>query len=146
MSEGNAADSLAIRAAAGRIRHDWSAEEVTALFRLPFSDVVHAAQSAHRRHFDPNQVQVSTLLSIKTGACPEDCAYCPQSARYRTGLEVEKLMDVERVVEQARAAREQGATRFCMGAAYRSPRDRDLERINEMIRRDPARQGSGADQ
>ena len=135
MPEANAANSLVTRVAAGRIRHDWSAEEVAALFRLPFSDVVHAAQSAHRCHFDPNQVQVSTLLSIKTGACPEDCAYCPQSARYKTGLEVEKLMDVERVVEQARAAREQGATRFCMGAAYRSPRDRDLERINEMIRR-----------
>ena len=115
------------------IRHDWGQEEVAELFRLPFNDVVHAAQTIHRQWFDPNEVQVSTLLSIKTGACPEDCAYCPQSARYKTGLEVERLMDVDQVVRQARAAREQGATRFCMGAAYRSPRDKDLARINEMI-------------
>ncbi len=119
--------------AIGDVRTDWTLEEVRALHALPFSDLIHAAQSTHRRHFDPNQVQVSTLLSIKTGACPEDCAYCPQSIRYDTGLERETLMDPAAVVARARAAREAGATRFCMGAAWRSPKDRDLDKVVEMV-------------
>ncbi|MEX2149470.1 MAG: biotin synthase BioB [Steroidobacteraceae bacterium] len=118
----------------GDVRSDWTLEEVRALHRLPFSDLIHHAQTAHRRHFDPNQVQVSTLLSIKTGACPEDCAYCPQSIRYDTGLEREALMDPATVIARARAARASGATRFCMGAAWRSPKDRDLETVAEMVR------------
>jgi biotin synthase len=118
----------------GEVRSDWTLEEVRALLALPFADLVFHAQSVHRRHFDPNEVQVSTLLSIKTGACPEDCAYCPQSVRYDTGLEPEELMAVEEVVSRARAALAAGATRFCMGAAYRSPRDRDLRVVMEMVR------------
>src|SRR5689334_18881127 len=98
----------AVMPAATDIRHDWSLAEVQALFALPFNDLLFRAQSVHRRHFDPNAVQVSTLLSIKTGACPEDCAYCPQSARYHTGLKAEKLMDVEEVVEKAKIARAAG--------------------------------------
>ena len=115
------------------IRSTWTLEEVRALHRLPFADLMHRAQTLHRRHFDPNAVQVSTLLSIKTGACPEDCAYCPQSIRYDTGLEREALMDPADVVERARAARDAGATRFCMGAAWRSPKDRDLEKVAAMV-------------
>ena len=122
------------RATKGRIRHDWTADQARALFEVPFNDLLLTAQQVHRMHFEPNEVQVSTLLSIKTGGCPEDCAYCPQSARYDTGLEKERLMDVEQVVSQARAAKQQGATRFCMGAAYRSPTDKHLDRILEMIR------------
>ena len=118
----------------GDIRHDWSRQEVEALFDLPFNDLLFRAQSIHRRYFDPNRVQVSTLLSIKTGACPEDCAYCPQSTRYDTGLEAEKLMAVEKVLEQARAARESGATRFCMGAAWRSPKQRDMPYVVAMVK------------
>lgn len=118
---------------AGEVRSDWTLEEVHALHALPFSDLIHHAQTSHRRHFDPNQVQVSTLLSIKTGACPEDCAYCPQSIRYDTGLEREALMDPAAVIERACAARAAGATRFCMGAAWRSPKDRDLEKVAEMV-------------
>ncbi|MCP1727959.1 biotin synthase [Natronospira proteinivora] len=117
----------------GEIRHDWTAEEARALFELPFNELIFAAQTVHRQYFDPNEVQVSTLLSIKTGGCPEDCAYCPQSARYDTGLEKEKLMDVNFVVAQAKAAKAKGATRFCMGAAYRSPTDKHLDRITDMI-------------
>src|SRR6056297_176769 len=97
-------------------------------------DLLFAAQSVHRAYFDPNAVQVSTLLSIKTGACPEDCAYCPQSTRYDTGLEPEQLMEVEAVLEQARAAASSGATRFCMGAAWRSPKDRDMPQVLAMVR------------
>jgi biotin synthase len=115
-------------------RHDWTVAEVSALYEQPFMDLVHAAQSVHRRHFDPNEVQVSTLLSIKTGGCPEDCAYCPQSVRYDTGVEREELMSTEDVVARARAARDAGATRFCMGAAYRSPKDKQLESIAAMVR------------
>ena len=115
------------------IRSNWTLDEVRALHALPFNDLMHRAQSMHRRHFDPNAVQVSTLLSIKTGACPEDCAYCPQSIRYDTGLEREALMDPASVVDRARAAREAGATRFCMGAAWRSPKDRDLDHVVEMV-------------
>ena len=115
------------------VRSSWTLEEVRALHRLPFADLMHRAQTVHRLHFDPNEVQVSTLLSVKTGACPEDCAYCPQSIRYDTGLEREALMELEAVVERARAARDAGATRFCMGAAWRSPKDRDLERVAAMV-------------
>ncbi|MFT7289247.1 MAG: biotin synthase [Halieaceae bacterium] len=115
------------------LRHDWEREEIAALFSLPFNDLVFRAQSIHRQYFDPNEVQVSTLLSIKTGACPEDCAYCPQSTRFDTGLSVEALMEVEQVLQQARAARVAGATRFCMGAAWRSPKDRDLPALAAMI-------------
>ena len=116
------------------IRHNWSRQEVEALFALPFNDLLFEAQTMHRRYFDPNQVQVSTLLSIKTGACPEDCAYCPQSTRYDTGLEVEKLMEIEHVLEQARAAVASGATRFCMGAAWRSPKQRDMPQVVAMVK------------
>ena len=116
------------------LRHDWSREEILALFELPFMDLLYRAQQVHRAHFDPNRIQVSTLLSIKTGACPEDCAYCPQSAHHHTELDVERLLPVEAVVAEARAARERGATRFCMGAAWRQPRDRDLDRVIEMVR------------
>ena len=116
------------------LRHDWSRSEIEALFALPFADLMFRAQTVHRRFFDPNEVQVSTLLSIKTGTCPEDCKYCPQSVRYDTGLEAEQLMEVERVLESARAARETGSTRFCMGAAWRSPKDRDLGVITAMVR------------
>ena len=115
------------------VRHDWTLEEVEALFALPFNDLLYRAQAVHRRHFDPNTVQVSTLLSIKTGACPEDCKYCPQSARYHTGVKAEKLMEVDEVVTKAKLARDAGATRFCMGAAYRAPKDKDLDHIIEMI-------------
>jgi biotin synthase len=115
------------------IRHDWSREEVLALFAEPFADLMFRAQRLHRAHHAPNTVQMSTLLSIKTGACPEDCAYCPQSVRYDTGLEAQPLMELEAVRECATRARAAGATRFCMGAAYRSPKARDLERIVPMI-------------
>jgi biotin synthase len=115
------------------VRSNWTLDEVRALHRLPFADLVHRAQDVHRRHFDPNEVQVSTLLSIKTGACPEDCAYCPQSIRYDTGLEREALLEPAVVIERARAAREAGATRFCMGAAWRSPKDRDLDTVAAMV-------------
>ncbi len=115
------------------LRPDWRLDEVLALFALPFNDLLARAQAVHRAHHDPNAVQVSTLLSIKTGACPEDCAYCPQSARFRTGLKVEKLMALDDVVDRARAAKQAGATRFCMGAAWRGPRDRDLDKVSEMI-------------
>ena len=118
----------------GQVRSDWTLEEVRALFALPFPELMFQAQAVHRRYFDPGEVQVSTLLSIKTGACPEDCAYCPQSVRYDTGLEREELLAVEDVLARASAAREAGATRFCMGAAYRSPKDRDLRVVTEMVR------------
>lgn len=115
------------------LRHDWSREEILALFDEPFNDLLFQAQTVHRRHFDPNEVQVSTLLSIKTGGCPEDCAYCPQSGRYETGLERERLLPLDAVVEAARAAKAKGATRFCMGAAWRAPKDRDIEQVAEMV-------------
>jgi biotin synthase len=115
-------------------RSDWSRAEVEALFALPFNELMFRAQSTHRRFFEPDVIQVSTLLSIKTGSCPEDCKYCPQSVRYDTGLETEQLLEVERVLESARAARAAGATRFCMGAAWRSPKDRDLPVLTAMVR------------
>jgi biotin synthase len=117
-----------------KVRHDWSLAEVEALFALPFMDLVFQAQQVHRTHQPPNMVQISTLLSIKTGACPEDCAYCPQSVRYDTGLPAEELMEVEAVSARAHAAKRAGATRFCMGAAYRSPKPKDLRKVVAMIR------------
>ncbi len=116
-------------------RHNWSPEEVVALFDLPFNDLLHRAHTVHRQHFDPNAVQVSTLLSIKTGKCSEDCAYCSQSVRYDTGLTPQQLLEVEEVERAARKAREQGATRFCMGAAWRGPKERDFFQVLEMVRR-----------
>src|ERR1700730_15036118 len=108
------------------VRNDWSLGQVRDLFLLPFLDLIFKAQQVHRHFHVPNNVLVSTLLSIKTGACPKDCAYCPQSLRYDTGLEVQELMELEEVVERASAAKAAGATRFCMGAAYRSPKPKDL--------------------
>src|SRR5580704_6366356 len=115
-------------------RHDWSVAEIEGLFARPFLDLLLDAQRVHRQHFAPNTVQMSTLLSIKTGACPEDCAYCPQSVRYDTGLSREALMEVAAVKESAERAKAAGATRFCMGAAYRSPKARDLDVICAMVR------------
>jgi biotin synthase len=112
----------------------WTLAQVEALFALPFNDLMFQAQSAHRQHFDANTVQLSTLLSIKTGGCSEDCGYCSQSARHDTGLEREKLLDVAEVVATAKAAKEAGATRFCMGAAWRGPKDKDLGVVTEMVR------------
>ena len=116
------------------LRHDWTRQEVLDLFALPFNDLLFEAQVVHRQNFNPNQVQLSTLLSIKTGACPEDCKYCPQSGLYDTGLEKEKLLELQKVVEEARAAKASGASRFCMGAAWRSPRDKDMPAVLDMIR------------
>lgn len=118
----------------GEVRHDWQLAEVRALFALPFADLIYHAQRVHRANFDPNEVQISTLLSIKTGACPEDCSYCSQSIRFKTGLQNEPLMDVAEVLERARAAKANGATRFCMGAAYRSPKPKQLAQIAEMVK------------
>jgi len=143
------------------LRHDWTREDVRALFALPFTDLVFRAPAVHREHFDPAEVralfalpfpelifraaevhrahfdpaevQISTLLSIKTGGCPEDCAYCPQAAQYDTGVKAEKLMDLEAVLAEARAAKAAGAQRFCMGAAWRSPKDRDVENVSAMV-------------
>jgi biotin synthase len=115
------------------LRHDWTRAQVRALFDLPFPDLMFQAQTVHRMHFDPRAVQISTLLSIKTGGCPEDCAYCPQSASYETGVEAEKLMSREAVLAQAQAAKGAGASRFCMGAAWRSPKDRDLDQVCAMV-------------
>jgi len=114
-------------------RHDWTREEVRALFALPFPELIHRAASVHRQNFDPAEVQISTLLSIKTGGCPEDCAYCPQSSQYDTGVKAEKLMAIEAVLAEARAAKAAGAQRFCMGAAWRSPKERDLESVCAMV-------------
>jgi len=115
------------------IRHDWTSREVAALFALAFPELMFRAQTLHRKYFDPRAVQISTLLSIKTGGCPEDCAYCPQSARYDTGVKAGKLMNLPAVLAAARAARESGASRFCMGAAWREPRDRDLDAVCAMV-------------
>ena len=114
-------------------RSDWTREEIAALFALPFADLMFRAQSVHRAHFDANQVQTSTLLSIKTGGCPEDCGYCSQSAKNDTGLKASKLMEVEAVLADARAAQAAGASRFCMGAAWRNPKDKDLDAVCEMV-------------
>src|SRR5450759_5061623 len=121
------------RTAANALRHDWTREEVRALFALPFPELMFRAALAHRENFDPTEVQISTLLSIKTGGCPEDCAYCPQSAQYDTGVEAEKLMSLDAVLGEALAAKAGGASRFCMGAAWRSPKDRDLDSVCAMV-------------
>ena len=115
------------------LRHDWQLAEVRSLFNQPFNDLLFQAQTVHREHFDPNEVQISSLLSIKTGACSEDCAYCPQSAHYQTGLGREDLIPVSEVLNAAKQAQDQGASRFCMGAAWRSPTDHDVERVVAMI-------------
>ncbi len=117
----------------GAVRHDWTRAEVKAIYGLPLPELMFQAQTVHRMAFDPAEVQISTLLSIKTGGCPEDCGYCPQSAHYETGLSASKLMEVEEVLAEARAAKASGATRFCMGAAWRSPKDRDLDVVCAMI-------------
>jgi biotin synthase len=115
------------------VRHDWTREEIRALFDLPFPDLVFAAQRVHRIHFNPHEVQISTLLSVKTGGCAEDCGYCPQSAHHHTDVKAEKMMAVEDVLAEAKAAKAAGASRFCMGAAWRSPKDRDLDDICAMV-------------
>ncbi len=115
------------------LRHDWQKNEVLALFALPFNDLLFRAASVHRAHFPANVVQISTLLSIKTGGCPEDCAYCPQSAHFTTGVKAEKLMDKNTVIAEAQKAKAAGASRFCMGAAWRSPKDRDIEKLAGII-------------
>jgi len=117
------------------LRHDWTLTEVQACFELPLNDLLFKAHSVHRQHFDPNAVQVSTLLSIKTGGCPEDCSYCPQSVHHAADLEPERLLEVEEVVTAARRARDAGASRFCMGAAWRNPRGKNFELVLEMVRR-----------
>lgn len=124
-----APESLAVSS-----RHDWTNDEIRALYELPFNDLLFRAQSVHRQHFDPNEVQISTLLSIKTGACPEDCKYCSQSGHYNTGLEKEKLLDVDSVLAEAREARAGGASRFCMGAAWKNPPKKDFPKVLEMVR------------
>lgn len=116
------------------VRHNWTEQEVRALFELPMNDLLFQAQSVHRQHFNPNEVQVSTLLSIKTGSCPEDCKYCPQSAHYNTGLEKQRLMEVEAVLNKAKQAKESGSTRFCMGAAWKHPTERDMPYVIEMVK------------
>ena len=115
------------------IRNDWQLEEVQALYGLPFNDLLFKAQTIHRENFDPNEVQVSSLLSIKTGSCSEDCGYCPQSARYDSDLTPEALLPIDEVIKSAQLAKDQGASRFCMGAAWRSPKDRDLNKVTKMV-------------
>ncbi len=112
----------------------WPVEDVLALFELPFNDLMYQAQQAHRAHFDAGDIELATLLSIKTGGCEEDCGYCPQAARYDTGVEAKKILPIESVLEAAKAAKENGATRFCMGAAWRSPKERDMEKVEQMVR------------
>ena len=120
-------------AAPRALRHDWSRSEVRALFDLPLPELLFRAAGVHREHFDPSEVQVSTLLSVKTGGCPEDCGYCPQAQRYHTGVEATKLMALDAVLDKARQAKAAGASRFCMGAAWRSPADRDIPKVAAMI-------------
>lgn len=115
------------------MRHDWTREEALALYDSPFNDLLYLAQTVHRRYFDPNAIQKSRLLSIKTGGCPEDCGYCSQSARHSSGLQASKLMEVQRVLDEAKRARDAGATRYCMGAAWRSPKARDMEAVCAMV-------------
>jgi biotin synthase len=129
MNQVEKAKSASVSASAGTIRHDWSVDEIVALMRQPFPDLIYTAQSVHRRHFDPGKVELAQLLSIKTGGCPEDCGYCGQSAHFETGLKATKLMAAEEIVAEARRAKANGATRFCMGAAWRSPKDRDIDAL-----------------
>jgi len=125
------AKKVAATAAANEV---WPVAQVAALFELPFNDLLWLAQQVHRANFDANEVELATLLSIKTGGCPEDCGYCPQAARYDTGVTAQKMMPVEEVVAAAQAAKDSGATRFCMGAAWRSPKDRDLDAVEDMVK------------
>ena len=127
-------DTLQTESLTREIRHDWQDTEIEALFSQPFAELMFAAQTVHRQHFNPNEVQVSTLLSIKTGKCSEDCAYCPQSVRYDTELETEPLLPLDDVIEAARTARQNGASRLCMGAAWRRPKDKDLEQVIDMVK------------
>ena len=117
-----------------QLRHDWERDEIEALFSLPMNDLLFKAHSLHRQVYDPNEIQISRLLSIKTGACPEDCKYCPQSARYDTGLEKERLIEIDKVLTEARSAKAAGASRFCMGAAWRNPHARDMPYLKDMVR------------
>ena len=126
-------DLAAVTPALGDLRRDWTREEALALYEAPFNDLLFQAQTLHRRYFDPNKVQLSRLLSIKTGGCPEDCGYCSQSSHHESGLKASRLMEVERVVAEARKARDAGATRYCMGAAWRSPKDRDMDAVVAMV-------------
>jgi biotin synthase len=132
-SSSPAANPILAHCLSGAVRQDWTRAEIGAVFDLPFPDLIFHAQRIHRQHFDPREVQVSTLLSIKTGGCPEDCAYCPQSASYDTDVKADKLMDAAAVVDAARAAKAAGASRFCMGAAWRSPKERDLDQVCAMV-------------
>ena len=116
-----------------KTRHNWTKEETLVLLQQPFNDLVYTAQQIHRQNFDPNKVQLSTLMNIKTGGCPEDCAYCPQSAHYKAGVKAEKLATTEKVVAQAKEAKNKGATRFCMGAAWREPKDKDIKKVIPMV-------------
>ena len=116
------------------VRHDWTKRETLTLLQQPFNDLVYTAQQIHRQTFDPNALQLSTLMNIKTGGCPEDCAYCPQSAHHKTGVEAEKLATIEEVISQAELAKNKGATRFCMGAAWRQPKQNDLEKVIPMVK------------
>lgn len=125
--------SASAQATTEQTRYNWQRQEIAGLFDRPFADLLFEAQQVHRRHFDPNAVQVSTLLSIKTGKCPEDCAYCPQSVRFETELQPEPLMPLDEVIAAAERAKQSGASRFCMGAAWRSPKDRDLDQVVDMI-------------
>src|SRR4249920_1688348 len=132
-------DTLSHNAPAERVADSirgsrWSVDRIAGLFDLPLNDLLHRAHCVHRENFDANAVQLSTLLSIKTGGCPEDCGYCPQAARYHTEVENEDMLAVDAVVAAARAAKDNGATRFCMGAAWRGPKQRDLERVTEMVK------------
>ncbi len=122
------------RAAEPQVVQRWAVKDIEALFDLPFPELMHRAQLAHREHFDPSEVELATLLSIKTGGCPEDCGYCPQSVHYDTGVDATKMMEVAAVREAAVAAKQAGATRFCMGAAWRAPKDRDVEKVAELVR------------
>ena len=129
-----ASPAASIATTAAPLRNDWQRDEVLALFELPFTELLYRAGTVHRQHFDPAEVQVSTLLSVKTGGCPEDCAYCPQAQRYHTGVDATKLMSTEEVVAKATQAKAAGASRFCMGAAWRSPKDRDIPKVAAMVR------------
>lgn len=118
------------------IRHDWTQEEISAIYHTPLLDLIYRAATVHRAYHDPNEIQICTLLSIKTGGCPEDCAYCPQAARYHTNIQVEKLLDIETVLQKAQEAKQAGSTRFCMGAAWREVRNnRDFDKVLEMVKK-----------
>ena len=122
-----------VTSTAAQPRHDWTRSEAEAIYALPFADLIFQAQTVHRCHFDPNHIETASLLSIKTGGCPEDCGYCSQSAKYQTGVKATKLMDRETVIATAQLARDAGASRFCMAAAWRTPKDKDLDQVCDMV-------------